>query len=112
MNAVIHLVFKDSYENDNFLKNLDIFDFTHTHFIITDIKNLNKTVYSNIEQIFYFNQKKECFLYLKNILSFLKEVGYVNAKICNSNNLLQTNSLDSIDELNSKLAIINDIIEI
>lgn len=111
MNAIIHVLYQDFKDNNNLIQNLSLFDYTHNHFIITDIRNLNKNLYKNIEQIFYFSSNN-FITYIKNILLFLKEIGYTSVKLCNSTINYSNLNLEDIDVLTNKLAVIDDIFHI
>lgn len=112
MKCVIHLLYKDFSEKSYIIQNYNLFNYTHKHFIVTNIKNLNKDIYSGFENIFYFNTSNEILVSLKNIVLFLKEVGYFNIKICNSNKLYDQVSLEEINSLYDKLSVIDNIIDI
>lgn len=109
MKAIVHLLYEDSKENNNLIQNLELFDYTHHHFIVTDIKNLNRNIYTSINQIFYFPQKNDSFVSLKNVVRFLKEIGYTSAKICNSK-LTYNNNLENIDMLLYNLSVVDNIV--
>lgn len=113
MNAVIHILYKDKdISKDNLFKNKNLCDYTYKHFLLTDEINLNKTLYTGFEQIFYIKKENELTIGLLSILKFLKQLGYTEVNIINCNYKIDLNSFKNIDNLISEFSIINNIFNV
>lgn len=111
MKAVIYFVFNDNEENyiEDIQKQLT---YDVKQFMITDIKNPNKLIYSKIENIFYFRDMTSCLNNLTDILNYLEIFNYKQVMLLNPNKSYESNQLIYKDILivKEEFAVVNNIL--
>lgn len=111
MKAVIYFVFNDNEENyiEDIQKQLT---YDVKQFMITDIKNPKKSIYSKIENIFYFRDMTSCLNNLTDILNYLEIFNYKQVMLLNPNKSYESNQLIYKDILivKEEFAVVNNIL--
>lgn len=111
MKAVICFIFKDG--EDNFIEdNQKLFNYDHKFFVITDKQNLPKSLYSKVEHIFYFKDKKICFKSVHQIIDYLEMFNYKQAILINMNKKYNNDQLifNNLSEIKEQLAVVNNVL--
>ena len=111
MKAVIYFIFKDTEENylEDIQKQLT---YDVKQFVITDVINPNKSIYSKIENIFYFKDITACLNNLTTILTYLEIFNYKEIILLNTNKTYDGNQLIYKDILTVKeeFSVVNNIL--
>lgn len=111
MKAVIYFVFNDSEENyiEDIQKQLT---YDVKQFMITDVSNPNKSIYTKIENIFYFKDMMSCLNNLTAILNYLEIFNYTEVALLNTNKSYNETQLIYKDILSVKkeFAVVNNIL--
>jgi hypothetical protein len=116
MKAVIHVLVDEIEETkfENLFKNKNIFEYDVKHFLITNHKNINKTIFSGFEQILYFNRKNELKSSIKNLIEFLTLLNYNELVILTTNDVYKENEIffSKLEDLYRQFTVIDNIINI
>lgn len=116
MKAVIHILTDEEVEIkfQKLFENKNIFDFDIKQFLITNKKNINKTIFNGFEQIFYFNKKTEIKSSIKNLIEFLILINCDELAILDTNNVYKQSDISFLkpEDLFRQFTIINNIINI
>ncbi len=111
MKAVIYFIFKDTEENylEDIQKQLT---YDVKQFVITDVINPNKSIYSKIENIFYFKDITACLNNLTTILTYLEIFNYKEIILLNTNKTYDGSQLIYKDILTVKeeFSVVNNIL--
>lgn len=113
MRVVIYFLFKEDVKNhicciDNTKNKLG---YNVNQYIITNQEQLPKSLYYNVEQIFYFKTQKDCFNKIPNVLDYLQSLNYTEFLVVNANKNYEDSELvfDSISTIKSNLAVITKL---
>ena len=111
MKPVIYFVFNDNEENyiEDIQKKLT---YDVKQFVITDISNPNKSIYSKIENIFYFKDMTSCLNNLTVILTYLEIFNYKEIMLFNVNKTYNCDQIVYKDILKVKkeFSVVNSIL--
>lgn len=112
MNAVIHLLKTDCtpYYQKYLDHNKSLYNIEYNHFLISDVKNPNKSLYNNFEQIFYC--KDINFKFITYVLKTLINLKYKKCIIINSN--IKKEHIEDLFELSdflNQLTVVNNIVD-
>jgi hypothetical protein len=116
MKAVIHVFIDENAEAKfrNLFENKNIFEYDVKHFVITNCKNINKTIFNGFEQIFYFSEKSEIKCNIKNLIDFLILLNYKELVILHADIGYKENEIFflELEDLFKHFTVINNIINI
>lgn len=111
MKAVIYFLYEESEEN-----NLDIIQSQINHdvkqFIITNERNPTKTIYSKIENIFYYKDKISCVNNLIPVLNYLSNFNYTEVLILSTDKLYSKEQITykDLSVIKNEFSIIKNIL--
>lgn len=114
MKVVVHILYQNEQTGVNLFKNKNLFTHDIKHVVITDYTDLNKNIFKDFEQVFYYKTQQDLYQGITNVIDFLKSVNYTEIILSNSNKLLTNQDLNflTIDELIGQLSIVNNIVNI
>lgn len=111
MKAVIHFLYKNQDKSTLFY-NKNASDYSVKDFLITNDRGLNKGLFKQFEQIFYFNGELNIVDSTTSVLVFLKQMGYTSVCIKDSKTKQDGLEFKSIEELISHFSVVNDILKV